>query len=231
VNSPSARTDPAPAAFSLDRHQLAFVSPAAWRSALAGRPDFAAAPLVEAWARRGWPLISRRPLPGEGAGVPLGLPLPPFAGKRRLCFLMRPEDVLATSAPPALAEVLPDAPISWRATICELRALASKHAVTVQAFGSLAWRTLTGLDYVTASSDLDVLFRVHSRTDLRALAAGVAEIDAVAPMRVDGELVRSSGVAVNWRELLGEAREVLVKSTAGVELVDRDRFCDVGGWR
>ncbi len=66
------------------RHDLIFVSPVAWRSLLKTRDDLAGEPLVIEWVDRGWPLVARRTLPGEADGLPLGLPLPPFAGKRRL---------------------------------------------------------------------------------------------------------------------------------------------------
>jgi phosphoribosyl-dephospho-CoA transferase len=68
----------------LRRHDLVYVSSSAWRSLLKTRDDLAGEPLVVRWVDRGWPLIARRALPGEAAGLPLGLPLPPFAGKRRI---------------------------------------------------------------------------------------------------------------------------------------------------
>jgi phosphoribosyl-dephospho-CoA transferase len=91
-------------------------------------------------------------------------------------------------------------------------------------FGSLAWRTLTGLDYLTGRSDLDLLLDVRRETDLDRLAADVAAIEADAPMRLDGELMRDDGAAVNWREFHSGAGEVLVKSINGVGLLDRDLF-------
>jgi len=41
-------------------------------------------------------------------------------------------------------------------------------------------------------------------------------------MRLDGELVRDDGAGVNWRELHSGARELLVKTTDGVALLDRE---------
>ncbi len=99
-----------------------------------------------------------------------------------------------------------------------------RHSVDARVFGSLAWRALTGLDYLTGRSDLDLLLDVRRDTDLDRLAADVAAIEADAPIRLDGELMRDDGVAVNWRELHGGAGEVLVKSLDGVGLLDRDLF-------
>src|SRR5271168_5356700 len=136
------------------RHDLVFVSPAGWRSLLATRGDLAANPLVASWAGKGWPLIGRRAMPGDGNGVPVGLPLPPFAGKQRLSFVLPPEHIVSTAPPPALKSIHPAAPRAWWPTLDDLVALAARHSVEARVFGSLAWRALTGLDYVTARSDL-----------------------------------------------------------------------------
>ena len=41
-------------------------------------------------------------------------------------------------------------------------------------------------------------------------------------MRLDGELVRDDGAAVNWREFHAGAREILVKTVGGVALLDSE---------
>ncbi len=53
------------------RHDLVFVSPEGWRAVLATRCDLAAEPLIALWVDSGWPLIGRRPEPGEMQGVAL----------------------------------------------------------------------------------------------------------------------------------------------------------------
>jgi phosphoribosyl-dephospho-CoA transferase len=206
------------------RHDLIYVSPAAWRSLLATRGDLAADPLVARWVDNGRPLIGRRAMPHEVRGVALGLPLPPFAGKRRLSFLMRPEDIVSIAPPPTLSLASRVAPRAWRPTLDAFEELASQHCLEARVFGSLAWRALTGLDYLTDRSDLDLLLHVRRDTDLVRLAADVAVIEATAPMRLDGEFVRADGAAVNWREFHAGAREILVKTVGGVALLDTSLF-------
>ncbi len=60
---------------------------------------------------------------------------------------------------------------------------------------------------------------VHPDTDLHSLTFDLAGIEAGAPMRLDGELIRDDGAAVNWRELNDSAPEVLLKSLDGVGLL------------
>ena len=87
--------------------------------------------------------------------------------------------------------------------------------VEARAFGALAWSSLTGLEYLSPTSDLDLLIAAHEDTDVAALLDGLARIEAGAPMRLDGEIIRS-GLAANWRELYAGADEVLVKTIDGV---------------
>jgi phosphoribosyl-dephospho-CoA transferase len=210
------------------RHDLIFVSPVAWRSLLQRRDDLAGEPLVVEWVDRGWPLIARRAVPGEGDGVPLGLPLPPFAGKRRLSVVMQFDDIASTVSPPQLRIAVDVAPLPWRQTLDKVVTLASRHRVQARIFGSLAWKTLTGLDYLTETSDLDLLLPISRGTDLIKLTADLAAIEATAPMRIDGELMRDDGAGVNWRELHTGARELLVKTTDGVALLDANLFLSNG---
>jgi phosphoribosyl-dephospho-CoA transferase len=195
-----------------------------WRALLAIRCDLTADPLVAPWADKGWPVIRRRAMPSETTGVALGLPLPPSAGKKRLSFLMQPQDIMSIARPPSLRSATNSAARQWWPTLDRLDALALRHSVEARVFGSLAWRTLTGLDYLTDRSDLDLLLDLRRETDLDRLAADVAAIEADAPMRFDGELMRDDGTAVNWREFRTGARAVLVKSIDGVALLDRDLF-------
>jgi phosphoribosyl-dephospho-CoA transferase len=210
------------------RHDLVFVSGPGWRAMLGSRSDLAADPLVTRWSDQGWPTIRRRALPADPPGIALGLPLPPLNGKKRLSFVLQSADIISVRRPPSLASARRAAPSTWRATLDRLDELAHRHCVGVRIFGSLAWQALTGLAYVTERSDLDLLLSINNDTDLNHLTADVAAVEATAPMRLDGELMRADGAAVNWREIHGGAGEVLVKSIEGVALVDRSRFISGG---
>ncbi|WP_175720181.1 malonate decarboxylase holo-[acyl-carrier-protein] synthase [Burkholderia anthina] len=210
----------------LRRHTLVTLTADGWRDAGARDPALAADPLVQAWAAHGWPLIVRRASPDEAdAGrVPLGLPLPPSAGKRRVALNVA-ADALASVGPlPALADVLVAAPAAWHAPLRELDALGARCGVQGRVFGSLAWQALTGEHYLSESSDLDIVFPLPAAASLAPLLDGLADIDARAPMRIDGELLRGDGAGVNWRELHARLPEVAVKTATAVELTAADAF-------
>jgi len=206
------------------RHDLVFVSPAGWRAVLDARGDLATDSLLARWPRMRWPTIRRRALPCEAKGLALGLPLPPSAGKKRISLLVDIDHVASVARPPLLRQVRAYAPRDWWPTLDRLDALALRHAVDARVFGSLAWQSLTGLDYVTTRSDLDVLFEFRGETDIDRFVADVAAIETRAPMRIDGELMDAGGAAVNWREFHGGASELLVKNIERVVLLGRHQF-------
>ncbi|WLE58731.1 malonate decarboxylase holo-[acyl-carrier-protein] synthase [Burkholderia plantarii] len=231
------------------RHRVVRVAPDAWAGLaepLVARLALPAddASVVREWAARGRPLMVRRagPCDAGSPGVPLGLPLPPSMGKRRIGVVAPVEAIVSSEAPPALAALRDAAPEAWRVTLDALDALARRHRVGCRAFGSLAWQALTGLTYLSAGSDLDVLFELPAgrpdagssgsaggREALAALLDGIAACDAAAPMRIDGELIRADGAGANWREwhaARGEHDEIVVKTAAEVVLMTPRAFLE-----
>lgn len=219
MTSPCKRAERSPG-----RHDLVFVSPAGWRGMLEARGDLATESLLARWPKMRWPTIRRRALPNEVSGLALGLPLPPSAGKKRISLLVDIDHVASVARPPLLRQARAYAPRNWWPTLDRLDALALRHAVEARVFGSLAWQSLTGLDYVTDRSDLDVLFEFQGETDIDRFVADVAAIETGAPMRLDGELMGADGAAVNWREFHGGASELLVKRIESVVLLGRHQF-------
>src|SRR5260370_17084623 len=110
------------------------------------------------------------------------------------------------------------APNLWQHTLGAVARLASRYGVEARIFGSLAWCTLTGLDYLTDTSDLDLLLPIHCGGDLVRLTADLAAIEATAPMRLAGELVRDDGGAGNWRDLPRGAPHLLLPTPHSVPL-------------
>ncbi len=155
------------------------------------------------WLALGHPLIVRRPcLSADAREVFLGLSLP---GKRRLACRM-----------PADAIVCVDPPPVWQGDIFQAPGFS------VRLFGSHAWQALTGLDYVTADSDLDLLLDISSLAEWEALLA--RGLDFPAHPRVDLEVVFRGDASFNWREYLAPSSDILVKSNRSVWLQRKDRL-------
>lgn len=201
------------------RHALLRVDPQAYAAVLSEQPDLAE-PLLKDWALAERPLIARRRAPCDDPElVPVGIPLPPSHGKKRIALQLAPQAILSLKAPPPLADCAAFAPAGWRPAIDAILRLCSCVGGEARVFGALAWSTLTGLDYLSPSSDLDLLFAIAPETQVAALLEGLARIDACAPMRLDGEILRlDAGVAANWRELSTGAEEILVKTSQSAAL-------------
>lgn len=201
------------------RHTLIWVDPRAWREQCLRHPGI----YPEKWASQWRPFVVRRSLPQDPTGtVPAGLPLPPNEGKKRLNANFSVQDIVAVSLMPELARARIVAPPQWQPVIVALLELQSNMRV----YGSLAWQFLTGLPYLSDTSDLDLLIDLPtSAVNLKVQAARLREIGRNAGgVRLDGEYVRADGLAVKWRELARPNGEVLIKGLGGVEIMPRETF-------
>ncbi|MGO4570125.1 malonate decarboxylase holo-[acyl-carrier-protein] synthase [Rhizobium sp. 2YAF20] len=203
----------------LRRHDLVYVCSEAWSGLLHGQVEGEIEPDLLAWATSGRPAIFRRRICSDSMDiVPLGLPLPPDMGRKRLTLACPPTAVILAAPPPLLRDVLPAAPARWRPAIGALL----EADVSCRCFGSLAWQYLTGLSYLTGTSDLDLLVACRSSVDATRTTALLNDVAERAPMRIDAELITPRGTAVQWREWLSGNPELLVKSHTGSALIARE---------
>ncbi len=199
------------------RHTLVWLSAHAdWRADVA-----ACEPRLAAWFAQGLPaMVARRAVDDPDPRLRLGVPLPPSEGKQRLALRVPVQDVQRMQAPPALDEVLAaGVPAEWKDALLALARIAP-----ARVFGAFAWQHLSGLPYVHAASDIDLLWQVGATAQADALVARLQQWEAEHDRRVDGELCLADGGAVNWREYAGGSRQVLVKRLEGAALEARDRL-------
>lgn len=175
---------------------------------------------IEAWRLTARPLVVARGEPADAADVVrLGLALP---DKTRLGFGVTTAAVIGVRPPPTLDEVMTAAPPSWTEALRSAVAIGRHHQVTVGVYGSLAWQALTGLAYLRAGSDVDLLLMASQWGALMDVSAALAAVDG--SPRLDGEALLPDGAAVAWRELAGVPTRLLLKGRAGICLA---RFTDV----
>lgn len=228
----------------LERHSLVWLTAAGWETAIAAaRPEHAAA--LAQWQSNDWPAIVRRfdAIPkdadaadaadaanatdaadaanaanAEAKDICLGVPLPPDAAgvKVRIALRVASSHISHTSAALELRSALMAAG-PWRDELAALSAAAP----TLRVFGSLAMQTLTGLQYLSPSSDVDLLFHPASRRQLETVLALLARHSEHLPL--DGEVVFPGGAAVSWKEwqaAITHPAKVLVKELRAVRLAD-----------
>ena len=174
------------------------------------------------WGSRGWPVIVRRDdSESSPESVAVGVPLPPACGKLRIALQVPRVAVAARLAPVLLAHCRSAAPRRWGTVLDQLEALGDATAIAPGVCGSLLWQHLTGLAYLHDASDIDVLWRVTSLGQARAIAAALPEIEHRTGIRVDGEILSARGWGVHWREFGTQAPEMLVKTRSSAQLCSR----------
>lgn len=202
----------------LARHTLVWLSAQAdWRADVAAQD-----PRLAQWFAQGWPaVVARRAADDADPRLRLGVPLPPVEGKQRLALRVPMDDVVKVQPPVSLQAVLAH-PLAGAAAEWSLP-LQALHAISpARVFGAFAWQMLTGLDYVHARSDIDLLWQIKDRDAADHLVARLRAWEGTFARRVDGELCLPDGGAANWREYAGDARQVLVKRVDGALLAQRD---------
>jgi phosphoribosyl-dephospho-CoA transferase len=168
----------------------------------------------------------RRRISGESLdSVPAALPLPPCHGKLRLAFSFSSDAAVVALPPVPLRDAAQAAPVKWQPVLAALLDLGEAVEITPRVFGALLWQHTTGLPYLTARSDLDLLWSISDERSAALLVEGLLHLDASSPVRLDGELELADGAGVNWRELAqtvaNTTAEVLVKTMDGVEVRTR----------
>lgn len=200
----------------LERHTLVWLTSPAWQAALAAaREEHKTALML--WERQDWPVVVRRLDADAGVDeVCLGLPQPPDSAGVKVRIALRARLADISCATPALS--LRDAATlrDGVAALCD-----DAGALSLRVFGSMAMQALTGLQYLSPASDVDVLFHPASR---RQLDDGVALLARHAGrLPLDGEIVFPGGAAVSWKEwqmAMVHPAKVLVKDLRSVRLAD-----------
>lgn len=183
------------------RHDLVWIDREAVATVPAGARDAQLYPVVNEWIILDRPLVVRcQPPRAETAGcLAVGLPLPPSLGKRRIPFEVDPRAIVRGASPPLLAEITNEFASDRRASLLQLCAAAREIDIEFRVFGSAAWQLLTGLSYLTSESDIDLLWRPSTDSQL---AQGIALLQAwerAGRIRADGEILLGDD-AVSWRE-------------------------------
>lgn len=211
----------------LQRHSLVRLTAAGWAQVRAGDWDAEAGACLAHWAQQGLPLVvTRQPAPRAGAApcgeLALGLPAPARWSRRRIALRVPAEAVLYADLFPRMAAVAPLLPRPARAAWAGLARDLEAQGLAVRVYGSHGWQQMTGLAYLHAASDLDLLVRVDRLDAADHAAALLMDTQAAGP-RLDGELLFPGGTAVAWREWLpwraGAVGSVLAKRRDGVALL------------
>lgn len=207
------------------RHSLIWLTDPGWQRVrdAASASDRQA---IDTWRQADWPAIVRRAdADADAHQVCFGIALPPRPadGLKVRIALRAPISDVKKKLPPISVETAIGAALgAWRPRLAALNAEALRDGLSLKVYGSVALQALTGQPYVTAASDIDLLFHPRTLEQLRAGADFLARHANCLPL--DGEIVFPSGQAVAWKEWLNAMDapndpRVLVKESSAVRLL------------
>jgi len=148
----------------------------------------------------------------------LGVALPPSRGKLKIPFFVARSALLRCRPPVTLEQARRAAPPEWQPALEVLLGAARGLDTPLSVYGSLAWQYLSGEAYLTASSDVDLVWRAKSAEQLAAMLELLARWQKDSGISADGEVLFPDDSAVAWKELAAKPRQLLIKWPAGVEL-------------
>ncbi|WP_174714464.1 malonate decarboxylase holo-[acyl-carrier-protein] synthase [Legionella sainthelensi] len=174
---------------------------------------------VSNWLALGLPCIYAKQLPDDEF-INLGLPLW-YANKRhRVGLRVIPSAVQKTNSPPQLLE-MQDFFLRYYGIEDLNRVIGSHRISDVAVYGSFLSQYLSGYDFVTESSDLDLLINYHEFS-LNHLQDFVDDLTQKFKRIIDGE-IRFQGLGdISIKELLNTTtKKVLCKTKDKVILLSR----------
>jgi phosphoribosyl-dephospho-CoA transferase len=217
----------------LSRHTLVWIRPECCATVAAQVADDAMHAQVIAWLEADRPLVVARQARGAASSdsIAAGLALPPAQGKRRIALGVAAHDIAKYTPPLMLVDAIMHAPAEWRPALAELHDAAINIDIELRIFGSLAWQALSGFQYLTPQSDIDLLWNPQSNFQLQQGIELLVRWEQSSGLRADGEVLFGGSNAVSWREWATlksvEVQRVLVKRTSSAELVDASELLEM----
>lgn len=163
----------------MHRHTLLYVKASAWAEITAA--SGCRNPLVRRWATH-WPVAFDRVEENEHRAFISSLQLPFTAGSGQVVVSLGTSDIANFRSPLDLSQIRPTAPPDWLDTIDTLIDVAVALQAEVRVFGAFSWAALTGLDYLSSCSTLDLA--IVRTTDLLQLYRFIVDIARAAPGKI-----------------------------------------------
>lgn len=188
---------------------------------------------IRNWIQQSWPLVvARQPDAAtlEAGHMLLGITLPSSPARKRIALRVPQAAIISYSRPLLLKDAIDYAPQTWRDHLLAVSEIGASTSVVTSVYGSLSAQAFTRQNYLDDASDVDVLFECSKDTPLQKLLEELASLSAH-NLRIDGEILTTSGWAVAWKELaaaMGSAApdKVLAKSYHEIRMLTLDQLLE-----
>ena len=98
--------------------------------------------------------------------------------------------------------------------------IADESRVKVGIFGSVALGAITGLPYVSGSSDLDIVIEARRNEDIKTFYTRISQEPALETVKLDIELDVGNGYSVKLKEFFSDQATIMAKGLWDVKLFD-----------
>jgi phosphoribosyl-dephospho-CoA transferase len=218
----------------LARHSLVWLTEKGWQSVCGYITEHPVAicDAIARWQAANWPLVVRRSEQELSAGrVAVGIALPPQSDaklKSRVSAVVDQSDIARWQPPLTLASILTTVPTHWRGPLVALHMESLETLPPLEVFGSLTWAAITTMPYLHSASDIDLILKPSTHSQLKQGTEMLARYAMTLPL--DGEIIFPDGRAVAWKEWhkacssnhasTNTTTQVLVKHLDGVSIVN-----------
>jgi phosphoribosyl-dephospho-CoA transferase len=212
----------------LRRHDLVWLSAQGWEDHVLGQAaDTVARACLAHWYAKRLPLVVGRQTLGEPE-LALGLAAPGAWERRKLPAKVPRDCVLYHDRFAKAAEIRHLLAARLRHSWLELCGELAAQGTDPRVHGSFGWQRITGLEYITPQSDIDLHLSVRD-ADIADRIASVLDRFKWKGPRIDGELLFPNGDGVAWREWLqwrrGGVSRIMVKRLHGVAMEEGLQWC------
>lgn len=168
------------------------------------------------WSVHQLPLVvTSQPCVTDTASIAVALSAPLNWERKRLSLTVTPADVSHFGEFPIAEKAISLLAISrhpeW-IKLCNGLAIAQ---VTAHIYGSHGWQLLTGLEHLHPASDIDLWIPAIDAAQADRVTQCLQDFSDTS-LRIDGEIIFQSGIAVAWREWKewrqGDVNGILIKT-------------------
>ena len=209
----------------INRHWLVWLKPNSVYSHKHEMSD-----LIKEWIKKDYPFVCARFDPAKLNTLNLGFcPKQNGTDKPLRVSLKTGFENIASCRPPLLLSEVIEA-LAEKNFVSLKVLLTNLHSADLsesRVFGSFAWQSITGKQYVNNNSDLDLILNINSIEDACLANDIISEWENRFEINIDCELKFPNGNCSSIKEFFSTSKQILVKNKDNVEIIFKKEIYDL----
>ena len=169
------------------------------------------------------PVIVRRHSACDQTGIGVGISFPHRENGQRLRFAaaVMPREITEVISPYAIADKHFETLAPPLSALRKIKEIGCVQPGNLGIYGASALQVVTGLRYLHAQSDLDLIIRGETIESLININSVLSALETEMGVKIDVEIVLGDSGEVKMKELLSHQKTVLVKSMTHVDVIEK----------